>query len=184
MLLDVVVPVFVLSIVLGVVSANLGRIRSGEKPSLAATWSQMGDRRLVIATVALVPALIAVALALPPATRLLLLLLFNGVLGPPFVMQVAALEDHRAGGSFVRARQLLAGRGARTILYLINVVIGTGLVGLFVGGAIAVATRSATLQLIALPVQTLVAGAILGLVAAFEFVVFTHLAGSREPSRD
>ena len=183
LLINIVLPVFVLSIVLGIVTANLAAIESGEPVGFRAAWTRLGVRRKSLAVVALIPTLVTIVLAVPTPTRLLLLLLFNGVVGPPLLNQIVALEVASPQASWARAKELLRGRAARTLLYLVNIVVGTGLVGILVGGGIAFATiGSDLLELVALPVQALVLGAILGFVAAVEYSLFRHLVAQEEPS--
>lgn len=178
LLIDLVLPVFALSVAVAVVSVRIAAIDSGDAQSLAQAWSRLGPHRGRIAFVALIPTAFTLVVSWPTETRLLVLLLFNGILGPPLVMQATVLEGLEIRASLSRARILLSGRGARTVLYLVNVVVGTGVLGLVVGGALAYATiGTGGLELISLPVQTLLTAALLGYVVAFEYVLFKHLVG-------
>ena len=176
LLIEVLVPMLIGTVVLAVVTVRIESIDRGERLSIASAWTRLGSHRSRLALMALLPTLVALLLAIPTGTRLLVLLLFNGFFGPPLVMHALALEGRSGTDALTRARELLRGRGPRTVLYLVNVVVGTGLVSLFVGGAIFQATTgTGTLELVAIPVQTLVAAIALGYVGVFEYVLFQHL---------
>ena len=181
LLIEVLVPILIGTIVLAVVTVRIEAIDRGQRVSIAGAWNQLGSQRPLIAVMALLPVAAALVLAIPTATRLLVLLLFNGLFGPPLVMHALALEGRTGKDALTRARELLKGRGPRTVLYLVNVVVGTGLVSLFLSGALFQATaRTAIPNLILIPVQTLVAAIALGYVAVFEYVLFKHLTKSAD----
>jgi hypothetical protein len=97
------------------------------------------------------------------------------VLGPPIVGQVVAIEGLSLRGSLARARDLTEGIRGRTIVYLLNIGVGLGILSvLLVGGSMALALEASDLVrvLIGSLYQAAMLGAIVGFLASVEFTVY------------
>lgn len=149
-----------------------------ESATEAGTWfSRFRNPRLGVALrSALLAAVVASVLLLVPYLGLLLsFLLMPLVLGPPIVGQVVAIEGLSLRGSLARARDLTEGIRGRTIVYLLNIGVGLGILSvLLVGGSMALALEASDLVrvLIGSLYQAAMLGAIVGFLASVEFTVY------------
>jgi len=177
-LVEVTVPAFAGTLALVAATLVLSRHQEPSVPTVG-LGPRFRERLKPSLAAALLSALLATILLFVPYIGLLLsFLLMPLILGPPIIGQVVAVEGLSIRDAKERARALTEGIRGRVLLYLLNVGLGLGIATvLLVGGAMTLVTSANDLTrvLINSIYQAAILGAIVGFLAAVEYVVFVEL---------
>lgn len=166
LMLQVAAPTFVGSLAM-ITAARM--LSAGDRTiGLVESWRDVpkGAALAAAATAALVAVLVIQVFGL------IVLLLMNGFVGPPLVAQVIGVEKPPYRRALQRVGEIATGR---TWLYLLNVVVATGLVGTVALGGFGVGTLDApgVIRAVVGPLfQAAAMGLLVGFLAAFEYELF------------
>ncbi len=181
MQLQVTIPAFGASIALVLSAAFLSASSTDPSATFRSSWMSLRERRGSLLAAAASAALMSFVLTLLPFGLLIALLLVHGIYGPPLIAQAIGAERITVPEAWRTVRRSMAGSGLRVALYLLNAVVGTGIVAVLLIGGVAYATYDAPqwLRIIAASLwQALVLGCAIGFLACVEFSLYRSLSAA------